>query len=160
MSPELIDPDRFGLEKSRPTSSSDCYALGMVIYETISGHLPFHAYTDLSVFVKVLEGKRPSREGKFVDNLWETLERCWTPQPNARPRVEDVLQYLERVSRPLDQSSTGINGKVNNRANSSSGMFYHFIYATFRGFSTFVHLHQLYSLRAIIFRLTHSEDVD
>ena len=36
MSPELLDPDRFGMpesENNRPTRQSDCYALGMVIYE-------------------------------------------------------------------------------------------------------------------------------
>jgi serine/threonine protein kinase len=33
MSPELLDPDRFGLPDDRPTKQSDCYALGMVIYE-------------------------------------------------------------------------------------------------------------------------------
>ena len=36
MSPELLDPERFGMpesEANRPTRQSDCYALGMVIYE-------------------------------------------------------------------------------------------------------------------------------
>ena len=36
MSPELLDPERFGMpesEENRPTRQSDCYALGMVIYE-------------------------------------------------------------------------------------------------------------------------------
>jgi len=36
MSPELLDPGRFGVpasEEKRPTRQSDCYALGMVIYE-------------------------------------------------------------------------------------------------------------------------------
>ena len=33
MSPELFDPARFGLPKVRLTKESDCYALGMVIYE-------------------------------------------------------------------------------------------------------------------------------
>jgi serine/threonine protein kinase len=36
MSPELLDPERFGIPQSegdRPTTQSDCYALGMVIYE-------------------------------------------------------------------------------------------------------------------------------
>ena len=36
MSPELMYPERFGVPKSenqRPTRQSDCYALGMVIYE-------------------------------------------------------------------------------------------------------------------------------
>ena len=41
MSPELLDPERFGMpesEDNRPTRQSDCYALGMVIYE-VSPHL-------------------------------------------------------------------------------------------------------------------------
>jgi hypothetical protein len=33
MSPELLDPDRFGAKDWRPTKQSDCYALGMVVYE-------------------------------------------------------------------------------------------------------------------------------
>jgi len=36
MSPELLDPERFGIpesEDNKPTRQSDCYALGMVIYE-------------------------------------------------------------------------------------------------------------------------------
>jgi len=33
MSPELLDPHRFGITDSRPTKQSDCYALGMVVYE-------------------------------------------------------------------------------------------------------------------------------
>jgi len=33
MSPELLDPDRFGFADDRPTKQSDCYALGMVVYE-------------------------------------------------------------------------------------------------------------------------------
>ena len=97
MSPELIDPERFGYEKSRPTKSSDCYALGMVIYATISGHQPFHGHAGLTVFAKVLEGERPPREAGFTDSLWEMLELCWASQPNARPNVEDVLRYLEGV---------------------------------------------------------------
>ena len=95
MSPELIAPERFGLKHSRPKKPSDCYALGMVIYETISGKLPFHEDTDLTVFVKVLDGKRPSRKARFTDGLWKMLELCWGSQPNARPNIEDVLQCLE-----------------------------------------------------------------
>jgi len=35
MSPELLDPERFGFDKDdrRPTKQADCYALGMVVYE-------------------------------------------------------------------------------------------------------------------------------
>ena len=40
MGPELLDPERFRIpesENNRPTRQSDCYALGMVIYE-VSSH--------------------------------------------------------------------------------------------------------------------------
>ena len=33
MSPELLYPKEFGFKECRPTKPSDCYALGMVIYE-------------------------------------------------------------------------------------------------------------------------------
>ena len=33
MSPELLDPEAFAEESDRPTTQSDCYAFGMVIYE-------------------------------------------------------------------------------------------------------------------------------
>ena len=37
MSPELLDPQCFGSDGC-PTRESDCYALGMVIYEVILLH--------------------------------------------------------------------------------------------------------------------------
>ena len=103
MSPELIDPENFGLEKIHPTKYSDCYALGMVIYETISGHLPFHQHTDWTVVKKVMAGERPPREVGFTDGLWKMLELCWVAQPKDRPSIESVFQCLEDVdpSEPL-----------------------------------------------------------
>ena len=98
MSPERIAPDRFGLKNSRPTISSDCYALGMVVYETISGNFPFHKDADLTVSMKIAEGKRPPRGVKFTKSLWETLEWCWASKPNDRPSIEDVLRCLETSS--------------------------------------------------------------
>ena len=95
MSPELIDPELYGLEKSSPTRSSDCFALAMVIYETISGHVPFQGSTDFAVSSKVVKGERPCREAVFDASLWKVLERCWAPKPDDRPSIEDVLQHLE-----------------------------------------------------------------
>ena len=98
MSPELIDPEQFGFEKYRPTEASDCYALGMVIYETISGRLPFHDHTDLNVFMKVTRGERPRRGRGFANNLWKMLELCWKSQADVRPSIKDVLLCLEQTS--------------------------------------------------------------
>ena len=95
MSPERIDPERFGLKDSRPTIPSDCYALGMVIYEIISGNLPYHKHADPTVLMKIVGGEHPPRGANFTEDLWGMLERCWAVEPNIRPSIEGVLQCLE-----------------------------------------------------------------
>ena len=98
MSPELIAPEKFGFKTSRPTRSSDCYSLGMVAYEAFSGNIPFHETPDLAVFLKVVEGKHPTRVVGFIDGLWEMMEQCWMSHPDRRPNVEGVLEYFEMCS--------------------------------------------------------------
>jgi len=121
MSPELIAPEKFGFKNSRPTISSDCYALGMVIYETISGNVPFHTAIDVSVFMKVVEGERPSRGAKFTTDLWGMLERCWASGPNDRPSIEAVLQCLDMISYSpgVDEEMEKDNDYLDSTTNSS-----------------------------------------
>ena len=104
MSPELLSPDQPCPEDSRPTKASDCYALGMVIYEVLSGQMPFPRFHHLIVMQKVIRGERPGRpEGVkgawFTDDLWGMLDRCWATQPGARPNIEAVLESLPDIPR-------------------------------------------------------------
>jgi len=115
MGPELLVPDLFGFKDGRPTKKSDCYALGMVILEVLSGRAPFPNCNQYTVMRNVVEGERPGRpqevEGAwFKGGLWEILERCWLPQPKDRPAVGTVLERLEQVSttwQPLPPSADG-----------------------------------------------------
>lgn len=120
MSPELLDPDRLGLEDSRRTKESDCYALGMVIYEVLSGQVPFgRLHNDFIAMLKTTEGERPERpEGLervwFTDALWKTLELCWSHKPEDRPTIEDVSERLEQTTwQPLPpREDCGIESSV------------------------------------------------
>ena len=96
MSPELFD-----LEDGRLTKESDCYGLGMVIYEVLSGQSPFTTHTEIVVVGKILEGERPERprgeRGKlFTNEIWGILELCWKHQPHDRISAGAVLLRLEK----------------------------------------------------------------
>ena len=100
MSPELLRPKGFGLEDDCPTKPSDCYALGMVVYEVLSGQVPFHNFSIFLVVHEVITGARPERpQGAkgtcFADDIWTTLEHCWKPNPGDRPSAEDVHHCLQ-----------------------------------------------------------------
>lgn len=133
MGPELIRPQRFGLPNSRPTISSDCYALGMVVYEVISGNQPFSGEVGPTVLMMVLDGERPPRDGDFPDILWDMVQRCWMAQPSDRPNIKEVLQCFEKVIEllrpppPVDETTT--TGADNlKHVNLSLGESPHFAY--------------------------------
>ena len=122
MSPELLDPERFGMPESegnRPTRQSDCYALGMVIYEVgacaskfivvgswlmmtqvLCGHHPYlELLSDILAVHAITEGVRPikpegARQLGFNDELWRTVELCWLQDRNARPSIGDIHSCL------------------------------------------------------------------
>ena len=104
MSPELLNPHWFNHQYGQPTKESDCYALGMVTLEVLSGQAPFAQYKDLDIVWKVIKGEHPGRpkgvEGAwFTDDLWGMLELCWATQPTSRPSAEAMLECFIQVSR-------------------------------------------------------------
>lgn len=108
-SPELLDPKSFGLLEGRPTRQSDYYALGMVIYEVLSGQRPFGNTTPIALVGEIMQGKRPKRpqgeEGKpFTDDIWDMMQLCWKAEPSGRASAKDVLLCFEAMEGEGDQS--------------------------------------------------------
>ena len=108
MAPELLDPEP---SASHCTKESDCYSLGMVIYEVLSGESPFAATHHIyKVVIDVIAGVRPSRprgtqRAWFTDSLWEMLELCWRREPGDRPHLETVLRCLQGTAPRSKQAS-------------------------------------------------------
>ena len=107
MSPEFVDAEIQGYHR---TESSDRYALGMVIYEVLSGRVPFYQHADWTIPGMVVEGDRPERpqgsgEAWFTGAVWKMLKRCWAAEPKNRSSIEVVLQCLEKASRTWTLSS-------------------------------------------------------
>jgi serine/threonine protein kinase len=119
MSPELLDPQRFG-SKSRLTRESDCYALGMVIYEVSSLHSsrwpriypsqvltglrPFYHLCGYAPVLAVARGERPDKpldaESLGLSHtLWGLVQSCWSESSSARPTARQLFDYLLPASR-------------------------------------------------------------
>ena len=123
MSPELLDPERFGVSYDRPTKQSDCYALGMAVYEVrtnvtvithavvkltvrqvLSGNKPYWRITNEGgVMSAITEGYRPKKpDGAenigFTNELWEIVRQCWLEDASARPDVRTVLNHLNHAT--------------------------------------------------------------
>lgn len=105
MAPELLDPDKFGKRSSRPTKPADMYALGMVIYEVLTGLDPFHDgdVAGLSLIRLVVNGARPAkpRDAEKLglgSRTWELVRKCWKRDSEGRPVIGLVLEHLVHVS--------------------------------------------------------------
>jgi len=115
MSPELLDPKSSKLEDNRPTKQSDVYALGMLVYEVLSGQKPFSGHVDVAVLHKVTKGERPQRpRGEsgvwFTNGIWEMLKLCWKAERDDRPSLANILQCLEGAAQPLSTPTADGDG--------------------------------------------------
>ena len=95
MAPEQVE--------GRPvTIACDVYALGVVLFEMVTGRLPFEANTPLAIAVKRLNeaAPRPRTLVPTVSARWEaSILRCLARSERIRfPAVEDVVQALKAAT--------------------------------------------------------------
>ena len=103
MAPELLLPHLFGLEKSVPSKKADIYALGMTVYQVLTGRWPFFPKRETEVIHTVVSGERPPKpdnagEIGMTDVVWDLLGECWRGDRTMRPDVSKVLGVFCQVT--------------------------------------------------------------
>jgi len=95
--PERFDSHGVGDTSYPPTTRSDMYSLGGVIYQILTGRPPYHEVKSKSrVSIKILDGTKPSRplDLHIADHHWLFMEQCWSP-PEDRPSAAEALHFAQ-----------------------------------------------------------------
>jgi serine/threonine protein kinase len=96
MAPELLFSTKFGLKKGVPSKEADVYALGMTVYQVLTGKWPFFPKKESEVIHAVILGGRPPKpenaEGiGMTEVVWDLVEECWREDRTKRPIISEVL---------------------------------------------------------------------
>ena len=104
--PAFMAPEQ--LEGGKITPATDIYSLGVVMYELLTGKLPFEGTTPYSLAAQRLHDEAPSPRSHLpgLDRKWErVILRCLERQPQDRfESVEELITTLETDAVALPHS--------------------------------------------------------
>jgi serine/threonine protein kinase len=88
--PEVIRGDKYD-------EMADVFSFGVVMWQVVTRKEPFAGRNFMGVSLDVLEGKRPQIPNDCPDVFAKMLKRCWHASPFKRPRMDDVLVFLDQL---------------------------------------------------------------
>ncbi|KAF9643599.1 kinase-like protein [Thelephora ganbajun] len=112
MAPEVLSTEN----KNKRVASvddgniADVYSFAMVMFEILTGAIPFASASDEEIVGRVTMRLRPEWPSDnpsqgLVDALRDQVEACWSHDPEQRPTALMVLQSLQALSRKRSQES-------------------------------------------------------
>ena len=88
MAPELLQSNIF-------TEKGDVYAYGMIVFEVLTGELPWSGINQMQIMMQVcVQKERPPVPVSAPSDLVALMERCWAHEPDARPTFAKVKAEL------------------------------------------------------------------
>ena len=98
--PQYMCPER--CQNKKITTASDIYSLGALLFQCISGRLPFEARNSVDLIKKISSG-RPRRLSEFVPDIPEPVERliAYMIEKNPKDRPSDARVVYGAIDRVL-----------------------------------------------------------
>lgn len=108
--PEYIAPEQ--AQGMKVEGSADLYSLGVMLFEMLSGQLPFEADTVVALLQKHVSERAPrlsSVMNNVPEGLEEFIEGLLEKEPGLRPKSADAARVtVQRLLKRLSQDSTAV----------------------------------------------------
>jgi serine/threonine protein kinase len=99
-----------------PTPLCDVYSLGIMLYEMVSGHVPFEGDTIANILLRQIHDPPPPLPRRFPREAQKAIERLLSSMlsknPQERPRSMNAVSYALRELERMSQAMTPASGKV------------------------------------------------
>lgn len=91
MAPEVIEHNPY-------REKADVYSFGIVLWELITGSIPYTSMTPLQAAVGVVQkGLRPEIPATCPQPIADLMRQCWTRNPVDRPPFELLKEQVEEL---------------------------------------------------------------
>ncbi|MEU4424048.1 protein kinase [Actinoplanes sp. NPDC024001] len=96
--PHYMAPEAF--HGTTPSAATDVYALGVLLYELVTGHPPYRSDSIPELMRLHAEGS-PERRPGIPDPLWRIVTSCLSGKPRLRPSAAELVADLRKLSADL-----------------------------------------------------------
>ncbi|KAA6386532.1 MAG: hypothetical protein EZS28_017940, partial [Streblomastix strix] len=77
--------------------SSVVFSLGVIIWEMLTGEIPFGEVDAISASNRIMNGQRPSLSGYEDTRLGNLIEKCWCQYPSQRIQLDDLYMEIQEL---------------------------------------------------------------
>ena len=96
--PHYMAPEAF--HGTTPSSATDVYALGVLLYELVCGHPPYRS-DSIPELMRLHSEGAPERRTGLPAPLWRIITRCLAAKPRLRPSATELVTDLTAVATDL-----------------------------------------------------------